>query len=344
MKKTLSIVSIGITLALAYPAINTVHATQTIQSADEKVSDSVLEHVLIPNVQKSIEKATALSKVIADTASTPSNIKPAFKDFLQSWKAVEASYVLGDLNIDYLDTPRIMDTYHHGNEKLTQQLNRALASKDKPQAALFKNSFKSIGALEYILFGANDGQLSSTQKEYAHYIVNTLKNYLVSIEQGYKKARDRFAEDQDMAVSYLLNALIDSAYKTAEWRIGDPTGLGKKYEGKPQADRQEYPFSHLSLAAISAILQTHAQIIGNQPYHNMVAYVQKFNASDAMKTIQETLTHAQQQAEELRHARIDDPVALKPLYTTLRELNNLYYVSLIDNLPIQARILDSDGD
>ena len=58
-------------------------------------------------------------------------------------------------DIDVIFCTSIMDEAININnlkEDLNSQLKRAIESKDEPKVALFKNSFKSINALEYILF------------------------------------------------------------------------------------------------------------------------------------------------------------------------------------------------
>ena len=65
--------------------------------ANERVLINVINNVSIPNVQKTIDDANILKKDLSEEN---------FTNFLKSWKKVEALYLAGDLDEDYLDTPR----------------------------------------------------------------------------------------------------------------------------------------------------------------------------------------------------------------------------------------------
>ena len=115
--------------------------------ANEKILVNILKNVSIPNVEKTINDAKVLQKDVN---------AQNFTNFLKSWKKVEALYFAGDINEDFADTPRYIDVFNNLKEDLNSQLKRAIESKDEPKVALFKNSFKSINALEYILFNDKD--------------------------------------------------------------------------------------------------------------------------------------------------------------------------------------------
>jgi hypothetical protein len=53
---------------------------------------------------------------------------------------------------DYLDTPRYIDVFNNLKEDLNSQMQRVIEWQKMSLKALFKNSFKTINALEYVLY------------------------------------------------------------------------------------------------------------------------------------------------------------------------------------------------
>ena len=131
--------------------------------ANERVLINVINNVSIPNVQKTIDDANILKNELNEKN---------FTNFLKSWKKVEALYLAGDLDEDYLDTPRYMDVFNNLKEDLNSQMKMVIESKDEPKTALFKNSFKTINALEYVLF--NDKEISQREKELSVAILDSI--------------------------------------------------------------------------------------------------------------------------------------------------------------------------
>ena len=122
--------------------------------ANERVLVNIIKNVSIPNVQETIDNGKILQKDVN---------AQNFANFLKSWKKVEAFYIAGDLDENYADTPRYMDIYNNLKEDLPSQMKRVVESKDEVKTALFKNSFKTINALEYVIF--NDKEISKREKE-----------------------------------------------------------------------------------------------------------------------------------------------------------------------------------
>lgn len=63
---------------------------------------------------------------------------------------VEAIYLAGEINSEFLDTPRYVDVFNNLKEDLNSQMQRVIDSKSDIKTALFKNSFKTVNALEYV--------------------------------------------------------------------------------------------------------------------------------------------------------------------------------------------------
>ena len=85
--------------------------------ANERVLINVINNVSIPNVQKTIDDANILKNELNEKN---------FTNFLKSWKKVEALYLAGDLDEDYLDTPRYMDVFNNLKEDLNSQMKMVI--------------------------------------------------------------------------------------------------------------------------------------------------------------------------------------------------------------------------
>ena len=94
-------------------------ALSSMALANERVIINMINNVSIPNVQKTIDDANILKNELNETN---------FTNFLKSWKKVEALYLAGDLDEDYLDTPRYMDVFNNLKEDLNSQMQRVIES------------------------------------------------------------------------------------------------------------------------------------------------------------------------------------------------------------------------
>lgn len=279
--------------------------------AKDTLLDSILKNVSIKNVTQTIENAQILQKNY-----TAEN----FKNFIFSWKKVEAFYFAGDIDDSYLDTPRYIDVFHNLKENLDEQMQRVIDSKDEPQIALFKHSFKTVNALEYVLF--NDKTITKREKELANVIVSTIISNLEDIKSAYEEYLTLEKKDAQWENGLIMNALISSTYKLKEWRIKAP----KK--------EQEYILSNNTLASIQAILEANEEIIGDKNYYNFASMAK---SSGAKKETQE----AQNLLKSAIKASKENP---KELYKAVNKLHVSYFLYLIEKLSITAKILDADGD
>jgi len=298
----------------------------------QNVGESLYENVLLKNIVEANQNLHKLEKSLD---------KNAFRDMMMSWKKVQTLYLAADLDEDYIDTPRYIDTFHEGKENLYRQLDRILLSKDELEIELFKNSTKSINALEYLMF--KSGEKTTRQKEMIVYILKHIAQHLKSIEDFYKTNKNLFSQESQKMNAFVMNALIESSFKLKEWRVGDPAGLSRKYRNKPDARRSEYPVSKLSYSAIEAILLTHQAVIGKQEFLNFSNVVRSAGADKELKSVREHIKNA---LKSLHKAPAYDfeSQEIKELYKELTALHNAYYISLIGVLKITSKILDSDGD
>ena len=298
--------------------------------AQDTALNSILKNISIPNVQKAINNANVLKEDINEKN---------FKNFLISWKKVEAIYFAGEIDNDYIDSPRYIDIFHNLKEDLNEQMKRVIASKDEPNIALFKNSFKTINALEYVLF--NDKTITKREKLISVAILNSIVLHLTDIKDVYSKYLNSKPKSETWENAMIINTLIASTYRLKEWRIGDPSGNSSKYKDNADNKRTEYYLSKSSFLAIKSILEAHEEIMGESKYLNFGKMAAE---SGAKAEVEEVKTAIHDTLNELKKLKNDDFSNSKELYADVKALHNAYYLSLIEQLAITAKILDSDGD
>jgi len=304
------------------------------------VGESIYDHIIIKDIKEANQNLDKLTLSVQNNASNE-EIRNSFTKLMMSWKKVETLYLAADLDEETIDIPRYIDIFHNGKEDIYPQLDRILLSSDALDIALFKNSTKSINALEYLIF--KPGQKTPRQKEMILYILKHIGKHLKTIETFYLNNRVLFTQDEQKMNAIIMNALIESSYKLKEWRVGDPAGLSRKYKGDPKNERSEYPVSKLSYNAIEAILLTHQAVIGEQKFVNFSEVVHTAGADKALSDIRNNINNA---LKYLYAAPAYDfsSKEIKSLYKELTALHNAYYISLIGALKVTSKILDSDGD
>lgn len=306
----------------------------------QNVGESIYNNIIIKDIKEVNQNLDQLT-VLVDNNASDKELKNGFTELMMSWKKVQTLYLAADLNEEYIDIPRYIDTFHQGKENIYRQLDRILLSTDSLDIELFKNSTKSINALEYLLF--KPSQKTERQKEMISYILKHIGRHLKSIEDFYLNNKALFIQDEKKLNAFIMNDLIESSYKLKEWRVGDAAGLSRKYKNNPKNARSEYPVSKLSYKAIEAILLTHQAIIGEQKFVNFSAVVSNAGAGKELSGIRNNINNA---LKDLDAAPAYDfnSEEIKALYKELTALHNAYYISLIGALKVTSKILDSDGD
>ncbi len=306
----------------------------------QNVGESIYNNIIIKDIKEVNQNLDQLT-VLVDNNASDKELKNGFTELMMSWKKVQTLYLAADLNEEYIDIPRYIDTFHQGKENIYRQLDRILLSTDSLDIELFKNSTKSINALEYLLF--KPSQKTERQKEMISYILKHIGRHLKSIEDFYLNNKALFIQDEKKLNAFIMNDLIESSYKLKEWRVGDAAGLSRKYKNNPKNARSEYPVSKLSYKAIEAILLTHQAIIGEQKFVNFSAVVSNAGAGKELSGIKNNINNA---LKDLDAAPAYDfnSEEIKALYKELTALHNAYYISLIGALKVTSKILDSDGD
>ena len=313
------------------------------------------EQVLVHDSRESLHNLAQIKSSLTALKSAPTQqvldqLQADFRRFVGSWKALEASYILGALDDNYVDHPRFIDYFHQAKESIPEQVEKALNSQKPLQKALFKYSTKSINALEYLLFaqpeqGSLLPAMGSRRIEAAEIAVANINLWLSEIAEGYQVEEQLFA-DGNTAIGLLVNGLIDSSYKLANWRIGEAGGLTKKYAGKQSAQRLEYALSASSYVSIEAILQTHRKVVDRDDAVDLLALAQIKNAETEVLFIRDQIDAALSTL-----ATMPQPLSkqlaseqYQILYEQLQKIHKAYYFMLIDALSLNANIIDADGD
>ena len=298
--------------------------------ANESALFNIVKNISIPNVETAISDAKYLQKEINDEN---------FTKLVKSWKKVESLYFLGELDETYSDTPRYIDVYNNLKEDLNTQMKRVIESKDEPKSALFKNSFKTINALEYVLY--NDNEVTKREKDLAVAILDSIIANLENIKKGYKSYLAGKPKDEKMSNAIILNTLISTTYKVKEWRIGNASGNASKYKNDPKNERAEYYLSKNSFNAIEAILEAQKEIIKKNKYYDFASYAMDKGAAIQLLS---ALDNINLMEDEMKSLPKDDFTKANNLFKISKDLYNTYYVSLVEQLNITAKILDADGD
>ncbi len=303
------------------------------------VSRDLFEQVIIANVEQSINSARGISDSIEKNKIKQAQV--LFTQLIVNWKKVQATYVLGDLNEDFLDTPRYIDIFHGNNEDIKTQLDLIISVTDDVEYALYKHSHKTINALEYLLF--TQDFTNDRIKAMALIMTKSIQSYLNQIKTAYQKYRVKFIQDEQFSSAILLNTLVSGTYALKEWRIGDVAGMSKKHKGEADASRGEYALSKNSVAAILAILQAHKQVIDSPKYKDFGDIAIKFGATQEINKTIGYLNQAINQAMQMQEQDLSDAKG-KDLYKSTSQLMQSYYSSLMNKLGFVSQVLDADGD
>lgn len=307
--------------------------------ASGEVMRSLIDNVLVKNTQMAIKSSQDILDELNKKKVNIAQVRADFKDLVYGWKKVEATYVAGELDGDYLDTPRYIDIYHEGNENIHEQLARVIKSKESLDVELFKNSFKTINALEYILYSNDKPTLREI--EIAKRITTSINSHLQDILNVYKNGSKKLLDDESFANGAILNALIASSYEAAMWRVAEGIGESKKYTNI-DARRFEYSLSKLSTKAIQGIVDAHQEVLDGK-YDDFGDMALKNGAKKEVNAIRPLLKDIQ----NLLHGMSDKDLVGKQgkeLYESLKKLYLDYALYMVDALSVTAKIVEADGD
>ncbi|HJE03426.1 imelysin family protein [Aliarcobacter thereius] len=297
--------------------------------ANSSVFQSILGNVSINDTNNAINSAKALQKGIS---------KENFKKFLKDWKSVETLYLAGELDYDYIDTPRFIDVFNNLKEDLNSQMQRVIDSSKNVQTSLYKNSFKTINALEYVI---SKKELNSRDKEIIKVILDSIISHLEDIKEVYEAYLTNPTKDEKEEIAILVNSLVASSYRLKEWRIGNPAGLSTKYKNDQKNNRAEYFLSQNSFEAIISILETQLKVVDKQEYKNLYSFSYEKSAKEEIDKVSNTI---KQTLEEINKLNKDDFSNASRIFELASYIHDLYYITIIEKLALKPEILDADGD
>jgi hypothetical protein len=328
-----------------------IETPQNVSSSLRGIQENVLEVQSAGAVQRTESAASAIEALLQEQSLQALEIsQQRFTELMRSWKQIEATYVAGAYESAMIDTPRLIDFFHVGNEEIAPQLDAVIEGTGDVEAMMYKNSLKSINALEYLLFGNeqnNSAVLASMQApenrrvQAAQVAIAALEGHMGSIDAFYRND-EAFVTGGSDSVEELINVLIDSSYKLKEWRVGEPAGFTLKFENDPDASRLEYHDSRTSLDAVRAILCAHQSVMDS----GLKAIAEEGGAEQEAMLVQEALTAALAACDAYAGALFDEVSGLRAeaLYAALADLHSAYYVSLISALDLTTDIIEADGD
>ena len=317
--------------------ITTTFANVNDEKENKEILNTLYEKVIIADVKRAVKDIKSLKETVVKKDERKS--KEEFSKLVNSWKSVETFYILGDINEDFIDTPRYIDIFHNGNEDIREQLDRAIKSKDEIRVVLFKNSLKSINALEYMLFSKDIKNIRENKITIT--ILDRIISHLNDIKDEYILQKAKFLSDLKKANAVTINAIIQNTYKLKEWRVGDIAGFTKKYEDNPDNKRAEYFLSKNSSNAIEAVLNTYKNILDNKEFTDYGDYLIRLTDGKEMKRLRESLNKSLELVKQIKN---DDFSNAKELYENINTIHVVLFVEMLEELSINAKILDADGD
>lgn len=300
---------------------------------------SIYDNVLQHNADNAVTYCTDLQ---ASLESESSDVRhQAFVKLAEGWGRVQASYILGDYEMNAIDYPLMVDYFHSGNEDIHESIDRLIGRDTKASSALYKNSYKTMGAIDSVMFS---GEWTERRKEFAEVMVTNVCKRFVQISDGYKKYRDTFLFGVDRGLSLVINAEIEHIYKTRDWRIAQVSGITKSDPGVAKPELQQYPHSKASWAFIGGVLETNRQLLAEELQPNIATIAYEKQGEKGIHQVQQALEAswvAYNNAPEDHNFNAKD---MTPVIDTLSALQKAFYKHLVSQIGVSADLIDADGD
>jgi hypothetical protein len=322
---------LSLMLLLGAPALS--------QAAEQDPYAVIYDTVIQANANNAVTYCGDLKQALDNPSSEQRH--QAFAQLTEGWGRVQASYILGVYDMDAMDYPLMVDYFHMGKEDIHESLGRIMTGDLAASKALYKNSYKTLGALDDVMFS---GPWTERRKEMAEVISSNVCKRLTQVRDGYQEHRADFLDDHDKALSLLINAEIENIYKTRDWRIAQISGLTKATLGQPKPEHQQYPYSKASWGFIGAILETNKQLLADDQQPNVATIVYAKHGEEGMAAVQEALTAswvAYQGAPAEHNYNTGDMI---PLFQGLLDLQKAFYRQLVGSIGVTATLIDADGD
>ena len=335
-----TVVLLGISLVALEAPVSQVQAQESSEPDFRYGFSIIYDNIIVSDAALAVDECTAMVDVLNDDSGDDAR-HDAFVNLASAWARVQAVYVLGGYEENAVDYPLLIDTYHVGKEDIPAKLERAIASDSEPETALFKNSYRTLTALDYLLFS---DEWSPRRKALSQLAADTVCARLDTLHTDYLAQREAFLDDQPNAMKLMINAVIQSAYKTRDWRIGEVAGLTRKTLGKVLPENAQFPNNlDASWATIGAIIDTHRRLLIKTDSINIAKLSAGYGRGD-LPEVQTALNEAQAAYDA---ATVDDFTSTEtmiPLYSALKDVQSALYENVAGSLGVAAGLVDADGD
>lgn len=193
--------------------------------------------------------------------------------------------------------------------------------------------------MEYVIFEKDikDKRVNELALE----ISRKISSHLNDIQEEYKVQKENFIKSVKKSNAIVINSIIQTTYKLKEWRVGDVMGLTKKYEEKPDNKRAEYFISKNSANAIKSILLTIKSLLADEKRYDFGDYLVNMTNGKQMKSLRNSLQEAINKVSKIKN---DNFLESQELYEDINKVHVILFVEMIEELSINAKILDADGD
>jgi len=308
---------------------------QVVKDPYASIYDNVLQH----NADNAVQYCAALQTSLESKSSDVRH--QAFVQLAEGWGRVQASYILGDYDMNAMDYPLMIDYFHSGNEDIHESIERLVGRDSKPSTALYKNSYKTMGAIDSVMFS---GEWSERRKAFAEVMVANVCKRFTQISDGYKANRDAFLFDVDRGLSLVVNAEIEHIYKTRDWRIAQVSGLTKANLGETKPEHQQYPYSEASWAFIGGVLETNRQLLAEDQQPNVATIAYEKHGKEGINAVQAALQSslfAYKNTPADHNFNLNDMI---PIFQGLLDVQKAFYRHLVSQIGVSANLIDADGD
>ena len=318
----------------------TAHAQQT-QEPDFRYGYGVVyDDIITADAANAVKQCEALRKQLS-TNTSASVRHEAFVKLADAWGRVQAIYILGDFEENAVDYPLLIDTFHAGNEDIPAKLARAINSDSEPKTALFKNAYRTLTALDYLMFS---DKWTERRMALSQVAAETVCSRLQTLHDDYVTQRTAYLDDPKKAMASMIDAIIQGTYKTRDWRIGQVAGLTRKTLGKTLPENAQFANNlEASWAAIGAIIDTHRRLLIKETSINITTLAIGSGRGD-LPQVQMTLQDAQTAYDAATYSDYTNTVKMEPLYAALKDVQSALYDHVAGSLGVSAGLVDADGD
>ncbi|WP_428737083.1 imelysin family protein [Sulfurimonas sp.] len=332
-----------------------IHGLKSSENVDVSAAVESIYTIVQNDANTTYNLALEVSALTDDANSSLDNfeaLQTKTQELILAYKRVEALYVAEKLQSSMTDIPAYVETFSAGDidrkEPILNELANILDSNNTTaiEDALYKNAYKSLTGLIYTLYGDQESsteifaKMDTRRMEAMKIMIENIATQLLIIQDFYEN-NTTFLEDDDNAITILLNRLAISSNRLKEWRLGDPGGLTQKYKNDPDSTRFEYYASLSSLEAIKAIIQTHQDVLNNGLYEIATLGSATSEADAIQEQIEYLLTLCESFSQPIESDLDDEKIA--QLYNGAYVLQN-DYTALINALNFKQDIIEADGD